>query len=87
MPFIRSLASERCAYMAALIFLLSEIMPTCSRCLEKRLLYITIVTPSSRQPSSYFKCIKANIRSLCDVYLVFNNEYAFLICFNSVVYT
>ena len=43
MPFIRSLASKRRAYIIAVILLLSKIMPTYSRCMLKGLVYITII--------------------------------------------
>ena len=79
MPFIRSLASERRAYTVAVIFLLSEIMPSYSCCKEKKLVYIIIIAPFSRQPSSYFKCTKLNIHSSCNVKSVSNTEYSYLI--------
>ena len=47
MPPIRSLASKRRAYIVLVILSLSEIMPTCSRYAEKKLVYIIIITPSS----------------------------------------
>ena len=47
-PPIRSLASECCTYAIAVILLLSEIMPSCSRCNEKKLVYIIIMAPFSR---------------------------------------
>ena len=43
MPPVRSLASERRAYIVAIILLLSEIMPTYSRCVLKGLVYIMIM--------------------------------------------
>ena len=43
MPPIRSSASKRCAYIVAVILLLSEIMPTCSRCVLKGLVCIVII--------------------------------------------
>ena len=61
MPPIRSLASKRYAYIVAVIFLLSKIMPTCSRCVLKRLVYITIMAFLGCQPSFYAKCTKLNI--------------------------
>ena len=81
MPFIRSLAFKRFAYylkLVAVILLLSKIMPTCLRCTEKGLVYIIIITPSGRQPSSYTKCIKSNMRSFYNIRLVFNTKYTFL---------
>ena len=79
MPPIRSLAFKCYAYAVAVIFLLGEIMPSCSYCEEKKLVYITIITPFSRQPSFYIKCIKSNICSSCNVKLVSNTEYLYLI--------
>ena len=46
MPLVRSLVSKRTAYcfkLVAIILLLSEIMPTCSYCVKKGLVYITII--------------------------------------------
>jgi hypothetical protein len=65
MPFIRSLAFKCLAYcfkLIAIILLFSKIMPSYSRYMEKGLTYIVITAPFSRQPFSYFKCIKLNIR-------------------------
>ena len=67
MPPIRSSASKRCTYTVTVIFLLSEIMPSCSRCEEKKLVYITIVTLFSRQPSSYIKYTKSNMYLSCNI--------------------
>ena len=74
MPFIRFSASKYCAYTVAVILLLSEIMPSCSRCEEKKLVYITIIAPFSRQPSSYIKCTKLNMRLSCNVKSVSNTK-------------
>ena len=78
MPFIRSLVSKRCAYIVAVILLLSEIMPTYSRCVLKGLVYIIIMAFLSRQPSFYAKCTKSNMRSSCDIRLVFNAKCVYL---------
>ena len=43
MPPIRSLASERRAYIVAIILSLSKIMPTYSRYMLKGLVYIIII--------------------------------------------
>ena len=75
MPPIRSLASERRARIIAVILSLSEIMPSCSRCAEKKLVYITITALFSRQPSSYIKCTKLNIHLSCNVKSVSDTEY------------
>ena len=61
MPPIRSSALECYALLVLLIFLLSEIIPTCSWCTKKQLLCITIVTPTSRQPLSCVKCTYINM--------------------------
>ena len=81
MPFIRSLVSKHLAYyfkLVAVILLLSKIMPTYSRCTEKGLVYIIIIALSSRQPFFYVKYTKLNIRSSCNIYLVFNTKCIFL---------
>ena len=75
MLFIRSLASKRHAYIVLVILLLGEIMPTYSRCIEKKLVYIIIITPFSRQPSLYIKCIKSNIYLSYNVRSVSNAKY------------
>ena len=79
MPPIRSLASECHAYTVALILSLGVIMPIYSYYTEKKLVYIVIAASSNHQPSSYFKCIKSNIYSSCNIRLVFNTKYIFLI--------
>ena len=50
-------------YTALIAFILSVsvVMPSCSCCVEKGLVYITIMALPSRQPLSYAKCTKANI--------------------------
>ena len=58
-----------------MILLLSEIMPSYSRCKEKKLVYITIIAPSSRQLSFYIKYTKSNMRSSCNIKSVSNTEY------------
>ena len=70
MPFIRSLISKCTACrskLVAIIFLLNKIMPVCSCCVEKGLVYIIIMALSSCQPSFYTKCIKLNIYALYNV--------------------
>ena len=80
MPFIRSLVSKRRTYVVAVILLLSEIMPTYSRCMLKGLVYITIIALLGCQPFSYTKYTKLNMRLSYNIRLVFNAKYAFLIC-------
>ena len=74
MPFIRFLVSKRCAYTVAVILLLGEIMPSYSCCNEKKLVYIVIMAPSSRQPSSCFKCTKSNMHLSCNIRSVSDAE-------------
>ena len=76
MPLIRFLAFKHHAYIMAVILLLSEIMPSCSCCKEKKLVYIIIIAPSSRQPSFCVKCTKLNMCLSCNVKSVSNTEYA-----------
>ena len=82
MPPIRSLASKRCAYTIAVILLLSKIMPSYSYYKEKKLVYIIIIAPFSRQPSFYVKCIKSNMRSSCNIKLMSDTEYMFISFYN-----
>ena len=79
MPPVRSSASKRRTYIVAVILLLGEIMPTCSCCVLKGLVYIAIIAPLGRQPSFYTKCTKSNMRLSCNVRLVSNTKYAFFI--------
>ena len=72
MPLIRSLAFKRRTYTVAVIFLLGEIMPSCSHYKEKKLVYIIIIAPFSRQPFSYIKCTKLNMCLFCNIKLVSN---------------
>ena len=78
-PLIKSSAFKRYAYIVAVILLLSKIMPTCSCCVLKGLVYITIIASLGCQPSSYIECTKLNIHLSCDVSLVSNAKYAFFI--------
>ena len=77
MPFIRFLASVHCVLLTAFISLDGEIMSPCSYYAKKGLVYIAITAFFSCQPSSYFKCIKANTYSLCNMRLVSTNKYIF----------
>ena len=78
MPPIRFSASKRRAYTVAVILLLSEIIPSCSRCEEKKLVYIIIVAPFGRQPFFYVKCTKLNICLSYNIKSVSNAEYLYL---------
>ena len=73
-PFIRSLASKHCAYIVLVILLLNKIMPIYSHYIKKKLVYITIITSFSCQPSSYIKCTKSNMRLSCNIKSVSNAE-------------
>ena len=79
MTFIRSLVSKRRAHIVAVIRLFSEIMPSCSCYEEKKLVYIIIIAPFSRQPSFYIKYTKLNIHLSCNIKSVSNTEYLYLI--------
>ena len=79
MPFIRSLASKRHAYTEAVILLLSEIMPSCSCCKEKKLVCVVIIAPSSHQPSLCVKYTKLNMYLSYNIRLVSNAKYSYLI--------
>ena len=81
MPLIRSLVSKRCAYIVAVIFLLSKIMPTYSYCVLKGLVYIAIIASLGRQPSFYTKYTKLNMRSSCNIRLVSNTKCTYFIYF------
>ena len=61
MPFVKSLASKHCIKLVSTIISLSEIMPSYSRYVERKLLYIIIIALLGRQHSSYIKCTRANI--------------------------
>jgi len=70
-----SLTACRIRTIAAILSL-SKIIPSLySRYLKKGLVYITLVNPSSRQPSSYLECTKANIRLFYNVRSVSNTKY------------
>ena len=75
MPFIRFLASKRCAYVVTIILLLSEIIFTYSCYIEKKLVYIIIITLFGCQPSSYIKCTKLNIYLSYNVRSVLDAKY------------
>ena len=79
MPFIRFLVSKRRAYMVAVIFLLSKIMPTCFYYILKGLVYVAIIAPLSCQSSFYIKYTKLNIYLFCDIRLISNAKYIYLI--------
>ena len=63
--------------MVAVILSLSKVILTYSRCADKKLVYIAIAAPFSRQPSFYFKCTSINMRSSYNIRLVSNAKYIF----------
>jgi len=71
--------TQQRTYMVTFILLSSEVILLYSHCAKERLVYIAIMAPSSRQPSSYSKCTSANIQSSYNVYLVSNAKYIFYI--------
>ena len=75
MPLVRSSASKCRVCIVAVIFSLSEIMPTYSYCVLKGLVYITIIAPLGCQPSFYTKYTKLNMRLSCNIKLVSNAKY------------
>ena len=78
MPSIRSLAFKCYTCVVTVILLLGEIMPSYSHYKEKKLVYITIVAPSSHQPFFCSKYTKSNIRLSCNVRSVSNTKYIFI---------
>ena len=79
-----SLHSQRHAYTITLILLTGIVIGPYSRCLEKGLICIAIITLSSRQPSSCLECTKSNIRSAYNICLVSNSKYTRFIALNSL---
>ena len=68
---------QRYTYIVAIILLLSKVILLCSHCAKKRLVYIAIAAPSSRQPSFYFKCTSTNICLSYSVRSVSNVKYIY----------
>ena len=67
MPFIKSLIFKCCAYVVAVILLLSKIMPICSCYIKKKLIYIAIADLFNCQTSFCIKYTKLNICSFCNI--------------------
>ena len=72
-----SVASVRHSAFIAFILSINKVMPSCSHCVKKGLVYITIMALSSCQPLSYAKCIKANIYLSYNVYSVSAIKYIY----------
>ena len=75
MPPIRSSASRRYNKLITFIISISKVIPSYSYYIKKGLVYIIIMAPFSRQPSSYTKYTKANMRSSYDIYSISNTKY------------
>ena len=82
MPSIKSLVFKRRAYAVAVILFFGKIMPSCSCYEEKKLVYIIIAAPFSRQPFFYIKCTKLNIYLSYNIRSVSNTEYIFIFLYN-----
>jgi len=68
----------------AAILSLGGIIPSLySYCAKEELVYVMLASSSSRQPSFYLECTKANIHSSYDVRSISNAKYARPITFNS----
>ena len=81
-----SIASLRRAILVTLILLINKVMPSCSCYIKKGLVYIMIAALSGRQPSSYTKYTKANMRSSYNVRSISSTKYIFcLTLFNRLV--
>jgi hypothetical protein len=82
MPSVRSLVFKclACRFkLVAVIFLLSEIMPFCSRYAEKGLVYITITALSSRQLFFCSEYTKLNMHLSCNIYSMSDAKCIYLI--------
>ena len=77
MPPIRSSTFKRCTLLAVSISLNKEIISPYSYYTKKGLVYITIMDPFSRQPSSYTECTKLNTYMSYNMQSVSLNKYIF----------
>jgi len=55
-----------------------------SYCAKEGLVCIMLVNPLSRQPSSYLKCTKVNIRLSYNIRSIFNAKYIYPITLSSL---
>ena len=83
MPPVKSSASRCRNKLVSLIFSISKVMPSCSHYIERGLLCVIIVSPSSRQPLSCAKYTTINIHSSYNIHLVSDAEYKHLIAYLS----
>ena len=78
-----SFLAEHRSYTAAVILLLGKIIPSYSYYAKEGLVYIIIALPVNRQPSSYIKYTRANMRLSYNVRSVSNAKYTHSITLNS----
>ena len=83
MPPIRSTASRRYNKLILLILSISKVMLSYLHYIKKGLLYIIIMSPFSCQLSSYAEYTTANIYSSCNIHLVSDAKYKYLITYLS----
>ena len=83
MPFIRFSISKRYTLLTISISLNKEIISPYSHYIKKGLVYIIIINPFSRQPSSYTKYTKLNTYILYNIRSVSFNKYIFFTYFTS----
>ena len=79
MPPIRSSTSRHYNKLITLIISISKVMPSYSYYIKKGLVYIIIIAPSGRQPSSCAECTKVNICSSCNIYSISNVKCIYLL--------
>jgi len=86
MPKAISLSSivRRARTIAAILLLGKIMLSPCSYYAKKGLVCIALVSPLSRQPSSYLECTKANIYLSYNVRFISNAKYTRLITLNSL---
>ena len=86
MPPVRSTTSRRHNKLMSLILFISEVMPSYFYCVKKGLLYVIIISPSSRQLLSCTKYTTVNMRSSYNIYLVSDAKYKhFIICLSCYI--
>ena len=80
MPPIKSSLSNYYNRLVTIILSLSEVMPSCSRYADKKLVCVAIAAPSGCQPSFYAECMKLNMRSSCNIQSISNAKCALFLC-------
>ena len=71
------IASIYYTVLITLILFISEVMPSCSYCVKKGLVYIVIMSLSGCQPLSYTKYIKVNIYLFCNICSISATKYIY----------